>query len=512
MEGKLRLILGDQLNINHSWFSKVAPNTTYVLCEQLSEATYTRHHIQKLVGFFAAMRSFAVELERLGHQVIYFKINDPSNQQDFSKNINQLITAKSIQKFEYQLPDEYRLDEYFKKYCMTLKISYEAFDTEHFYTTRTDLLHYFKGKKNHTMEFFYRNMRKNYGILLNLDGSPYGGKWNFDSLNQKKWNTKSPIPSELKFSNNVAGILADIKQLKIETIGTIQNETIALPITRSQALKQLEFFCTHLLMYFGDYQDAMHTEQPFLFHSKLSFALNLKLISPKEIVQHSLSHYKKNQDKIHISQLEGFIRQILGWREYMRGMYWKFMPDLKQMNYFNHTHKLPEFYWTAKTKMNCLKCAVQTSLDFSYAHHIQRLMILGNFALLSEVNPDELDEWFLGIYMDAVQWVQLPNTRGMSQYADGGLIATKPYVSAASYVNRMSDYCKGCHYDHNAKTGDKSCPFNSLYWNFLIQKRPLLNDNNRMKMMFSLLDKKSPNEVEFIQDRARDIIQHPDRY
>lgn len=265
-------------------------------------------------------------------------------------------------------------------------------------------------------------------------------------------------------------------------------------------------------MHFGDFQDAMHTNQTYLFHSRLSFALNTKLMSPKDVVKTVLNYYLANQKSIHISQIEGFVRQIIGWREYMRGMYWALMPDYKNLNTLGNTNKLADFFWTGNTKMNCLKNAITNSLNSGYAHHIQRLMVTGNYALLTQTNPDEVDAWYLGIYVDAIEWVQLTNTRGMSQFADGGKVATKPYVSSGVYIYKMSNYCDECHYDKNKKTEDNACPFNSLYWNFLDEKRMLLKDNFRMKMMYSVLDRMNTEELKALKNKAKHIIEYQDAY
>ena len=267
-----------------------------------------------------------------------------------------------------------------------------------------------------------------------------------------------------------------------------------------------------MLIHFGTYQDAMHAEQEYLFHSRLSFAMNVKILSPKNVVDTVLNYWRKHGEDIDISQVEGFIRQIIGWREYMRGMYWNLMPDYKNLNHLNNTNKLPEFFWTGETKMNCLSKSVNNSLDNAYAHHIQRLMITGNYALLTQIHPDDVDAWYLGIYIDAVEWVQLPNTRGMSQFADGGKIATKPYVSSGSYINKMSNYCGDCKYNVKEKITKNACPFNSLYWNFLDDKREKLEPLFRMKMMYSLLNKMKPEDVHAIKVKAKDIIENPDTY
>ncbi|PKV65352.1 MULTISPECIES: cryptochrome/photolyase family protein [unclassified Polaribacter] len=508
---KLRLILGDQLNSQHSWFRETDSNVIYCIFEMRQETDYVTHHIQKVTGFFAAMRNFAKELKIANHAVIYFNINDKKNTQSLVENLTILIEENNIEKFEYLSPDEYRLDQQIKSFCKNLPIDSRVFSSEHFYTEREDLETFFKGKKQFLMENFYRNMRKKHQILM-IDKQPEGGKWNYDASNRKKWKGDTLIPQEINFDTNVEDILSDIKKAKIETIGKINSKYFEYPISRKQAIQQLNYFCEHLLVHFGDYQDAMHTDKIYLFHSRISFAMNTKIISPKEIIDTVLETYRKQQDAIDISQVEGFIRQILGWREYMRGMYWMLMPEYKKENFLDNKNKLPEFFWTGKTKMNCLKNAINNSLENGYAHHIQRLMITGNFALLTQIHPDEIDAWYLGIYVDAIEWVQLPNTRGMSQFADGGKIATKPYVSSGSYISKMSNYCESCIYKKAKKFEDDACPFNTLYWNFLDEKQEKLSSNFRMKMMYSLLNKMSSEDRARIKEKANHIIKNLNEY
>ena len=507
----LRLLLGDQLNIEHSWFKSVDQKVTYAMFEMRQEIDYVTHHVQKLCGFLLAMRQFAKELENRGHQIVYYKIDDIRNSHQLDHNLEFLIQNMEITHFEYQLPDEYRLDEQLKIFCRQLDISFKNVDTEHFYTSRNELTEFFRGKKQLIMESFYRYMRKKHQLLM-LGDQPEGGQWNFDKSNRKKWKGTPAIPQAIFFENDIETIVDAIEKLKINTIGTLSENRLDFPVTRNQALQQLKYFCNHLLLYFGDYQDALHTEELNLFHSRLSFALNCKLIAPKEVLHEVIHYYRLNQEKIHISQVEGFVRQIIGWREYMRGIYWKEMPEYASKNELQNHHKLPKFYWNGKTKMNCLKQCIENSLDHAYAHHIQRLMITGNFALLLQVNPDEVDFWYLGIYMDAIEWVQLTNTRGMSQYADGGLLATKPYVSSASYIHKMSNYCVKCNYDRSKRVGENACPFNSLYWNFLDDKRSFLSKNRRMGMMYNLLNKIPGEELSEIKKRAYQIIENPDAY
>ena len=505
----LRLILGDQLNHKHSWFHTGPENTTYVMMEMRQETDYVVHHIQKVLGFFSSMRNFSEYLKERGHDVIYFKINDKNNKQDLKKNLKSLISERNFEKFEYQLPDEYRLDEQLKKICNGLIIESEAYDTEHFFTSRGDLEKFFKGKKQLTMEYFYRDMRKKHNILMVDSNNPEGGKWNFDKSNRKKWKGEPDIPHERGFRKDVSGILEEINKAGIKTIGSVDEKNFNWPTSRQDALSTLNYFCKNLLIHFGDFQDAMHTDEAYLFHSRLSFSLNTKLISPKEVIDSVLEHYYDHKDEIDISQAEGFIRQILGWREYMRGIYWKEMPGYARSNRLRNQNDLPPFFWNAETNMNCLHHSIKNSLENAYSHHIQRLMIIGNYALLTQTHPDEVDKWYLGIYIDAIEWVEITNTRGMSQFADGGVVATKPYVSSGSYINKMSNYCKSCHYNVNKKTEENACPFNSLYWNFLDANRKEFRKNQRMNMMMSLLEKKNSEEIEKIRKRAAEIINNP---
>ncbi len=504
--------MGDQLNHKHSWYDQTEEDTYYFMAEMRQETDYATHHVQKVVAFFESMQNFARWLEARGHSVIYYALDDPENEQQLPKNLDQLISDYDIEKFEYQLPDEYRLDEQLKSFCTSLSIASEVFDTEHFLTRRNDLATFYEGKKEMTMEYFYRHMRKKYDILMVSNSNPEGGKWNFDKSNRKKWKGKPEIPHERGFRKNVSATLKRIRDAGVKTMGSISEENFNWPTSREDALSVLNYFCKNLLVHFGDYQDAMHTEEVYLFHSRLSFAMNSKLLHPREVIESAIDYWRTHKDAIDISQVEGFVRQILGWREYMRGIYWKEMPSFGRSNKLDNQNPLPEFYWTGKTKMNCLKQTISQSLEHAYAHHIQRLMITGNFALLAQCHPNEVDAWYLGIYIDAIEWVEITNTRGMSQFADGGIVATKPYVSSGSYINKMSNYCKDCHYSVSKKVEERSCPFNSLYWNFLDDKKAHFKDNQRMNMMMAMLEKKSAEDLSQLKERAAEIIRNPDNF
>ena len=498
----LRLILGDQLNENHSWIQTKEDHVTYVLMEVRQETDYVKHHVQKIAAFFAAMRAFARRLNDLGHRVIYLRMDEPSNLQSFEANLKALIQRKQYSRFEYLLPDEYRLDEELKNTAENLGVPYDVGDTEHFLTQRLDVRDFFAGKKQYLMETFYRNMRKKYKILM--DGSkPAGGKWNFDQSNRRRYDGSVPIPEPMGFNNNVTDIIAMISKAKVKTFGDIEPDNLVWPVTRTQAAEALKDFLKNRLPHFGTFQDAMTTRIWSLFHSRLSFALNTKMLHPLDVIRGTVDTWKANPNAIGIEQVEGFVRQILGWREYMRGMYWALMPEFADMNFFKHTRSLPRFYWDAQTKMACMVAAIGQSLAHAYAHHIQRLMVTGNFALLLGVHPDDVDAWYLGIYIDAIQWVEITNTRGMSQYADGGIIATKPYVASANYINSMSDYCRDCHYDHKARYGAGACPFNSLYWDFLVRHRQKLEQNRRVGLMYRAWDRKDSAEQQKILKQAQ---------
>jgi deoxyribodipyrimidine photolyase-related protein len=497
----LRLVLGDQLHEHHSWFKKVDRDVTYVMMEIRQETDYVKHHIQKVAAFFAAMRAFYERLHRLGHRGVYLKLDDGENRQTIEKNLIDLIGRKNFTRFEYLLPDEYRLDAQLRKLATALPVPILAVDTEHFLTERHELEHFFKGKKRYLMESFYRRMRKRHGIMMDGAG-PAGGKWNYDQKNRQAYDHKIPIPQPLVFNNDVADICRTIRRSGVKTIGQIEPESLIWPISRDQSLDLLKAFLKDGLPAFGTYQDAMTVANWHLFHARLSFALNSKMLHPLEVIEAAVHAWEDKKSNIAIQQIEGFVRQVLGWREFMRGVYWAQMPGMDRMNYFNHTADLPDCYWTGETRMACMQAAVGQSLKHAYAHHIQRLMVTGNFALLAGVHPDAVDQWYLGVYIDAVQWVELPNTRAMSQFADGGLVATKPYISSANYIHKMSDYCETCDYDWQKRHGHRACPFNSLYWAFFDRHRRRLLKNPRVAMMYRTWDRMQEKEKKLVLKQA----------
>ena len=358
----LRLILGDQLNAKHSWFKKEDKAVTYVMMEVRQETDYVKHHIQKVLAFFAAMRAFAETLKEKGHAVIYLRLDDPDNKQTIADNIKQLLKKKQYTRFEYLLPDEYRLDTELRKLAKALSVSGEAVDTEHFVSRREDFEDFFDGKKRYLMESFYRQMRKKHEILMDGD-KPQGGRWNFDVENRRRYDGRVPIPKPKLFRNDVSALHKMIDKAGVKTFGKIKPKSLIWPINRSQAKSLLNAFLKDGLKDFGTYQDAMTTESWSLFHARISFALNTKMLHPLEVIEAAIRTWEKQKRSIKIQQIEGFVRQILGWREYMRGIYWTLMPKLGRMNFFNHRAALPDYYWTAETKMRCMHAAIGQSLD-----------------------------------------------------------------------------------------------------------------------------------------------------
>lgn len=507
MARELRLILGDQLNARHSWYRQVDPDVLYVMAELRQETDYVVHHVQKVLAFFAAMRKFSQALKTAGHQVLYLTLDDTQDWPDLLQGLAQLCATHKITSLRYQAPDEYRLDQMLSRLPGLLDAEVFMDDTEHFLTSRDAWQNY----PNNRMEFFYRALRRHYRVLLDEAGQPLGGRWNFDQENRHKLPAKQPLPSPLLFDEDVTELHDQLQRHAIQTLGQVDPKHLIWPLTRKDAKRLFQFFLEHCLADFGRYQDAMTDRGWSLFHSRLSFCLNTKMLHPLEIIQTTENYWKTHQEQISLAQVEGFIRQILGWREYVRALYWEKMPGYAEMNELAATRPLPEFYWHGKTHMACMAQAIQQSLEHAYAHHIQRLMLTGNFALLTGIHPDQVDAWYLGIYIDAIEWVELPNTRGMSQFADGGWIASKPYAASANYIHKMSDHCAGCHYDHKRKTGQGSCPFNSLYWHFLHRHRDQFCKNPRLALTYANWNKFSTSEQEAILATAETYLQQLDQ-
>lgn len=495
MAKTLRLILGDQLNHKHSWFTERHDDVLYVIAELREEASYVRHHVQKVCAFFAAMEAFARSLTKDGHKVLYLTLDDTKDDKHIALMLNRLCRDHDCNRIEYQQPDEWRLLKQLRELRID-GVSIIERETEHFTVPFSELPKYFKSGKASRMEAFYRKLRKQHNILLE-DGLPFGGQWNYDTANRKKLKKQNidDLPEPLVFANDVTPFLARIKKHNIETIGH-KRESLLFPINRSQSIDLLTFFCQNCLPDFGRFQDAMTCQSDHrwsLYHSRLSFSLNTKMLHPMEVIDAAIAAWRDN-DEIDIAQVEGFVRQILGWREFVRGIYWANMPDYAELNALNAKKDLPDYFWTGKTRMRCMAESINQSLDYAYAHHIQRLMITGNFCLLAGIEPSQVDEWYLGIYIDALEWVEMPNTRGMSQFSDNGIVGSKPYAASSNYVHKMSDYCQHCEYDRNNKTGENACPFNSLYWHFMERHRDQFESNPRIGMVYRNWDKQT-NEV-----------------
>lgn len=498
----LRLILGDQLNPEYRWFKQVDADIVYLMFEMRQETDYVIHHAQKVVSIFAAMRQFSTSLQRAGHRVHYVRIDEPAAAKPLTQLLSQALREYQASSLEWQEPDEWRLDHQLRAWASQQTVTTRVLLADHYLTTRQAVGDFFEQRKHWLMETFYRRMRRTHQILIDTDGQPLGGQWNYDRQNRRSWpGTPRPLPERLN-AHDHRPIWQSIQAAGVKTFGAAPTAQSPWPIDRHEALKQLHRFITERLFYFGDYEDAMSTLEPRLFHSQLSFALNTKMLGPLEVIQTAVEAAAQHQ--LPLAAIEGFVRQILGWREFVRGVYWAKMPDYAQLNRLNQSGALPQWFWTGETKMRCLSYCLQQSLHHTYAHHIQRLMVIGNFSLLAGLNPQEVHQWYLGVYIDAFEWVSLPNTLGMSQFADGGLFATKPYVSSASYIHRMSDYCRGCYYSKQEKVGERACPFNSLYWDFYSRHALTFRHNPRVALVYRQLDKMSSSTVrEFRQQAAQ---------
>ena len=499
----LRLVLGDQLNPEHPWFASVRPDVVYVLMEIRQETDYVLHHAQKILAIFAAMRRFADQLRAAGHRVSYLAIDAPDKRQSLTANLDALLAQHAASTLEYQQPDEWRLDVQLRQYAAQQSIAVHCVDSAHFLTSREEVARFFGSRKRWTMELFYRHMRQRHGVLLEPDGQPLGGRWNFDAENRKAWRGDPPEPPDLRPRHDLRTLWQTISAAGVASFGDPCADALRWPLDRGEALQQLEAFIQYGLPHFGDYQDAISAQAPRLFHSLLSFALNVKMLGPAEVIARVEAAGRDGQAPL--AAVEGYIRQILGWREYVRGVYWAQMPGYAESNALGHTRPLPDWFWTGNTRMACVRSAVKLSLANAHAHHIQRLMVIGNFALLAGLDPQALHRWYLGIYIDAFEWVELPNTLGMSQFADGGLLATKPYVSAAAYLHRMGDHCGQCRYRRDLRTGARACPFNALYWDFLDRHAPRLAHNPRLALPYRQLARMPAGERQALAQQAAQL-------
>jgi len=487
--GVIRLILGDQLSMQISSLNELNKEKDVVLmCEIQEEAQYVKHHKKKIAFIFSAMRHFSRDLKMAGYPVVYVKLDDPCHTGSFFGEIQKLVAEQEIEKIVVTHPGEYRLLKEIERWSSQLGLPVEIKEDDRFLSSLSDFKKWSKGRSQVRMEYFYREMRKKYNILMEGD-LPVGGQWNYDRDNRKPYKALSSFPEYTRFSQDdiTQEVLALVESRFSDHFGDLLPFHFA--VTKAEAQKVLDEFINNRLVFFGDYQDVMMDGQPWLYHSHISFYLNVGLLLPLECIKAAEQAFKKGLAPL--NAVEGFIRQILGWREYVRGIYWLKMPEYRQENFLKAQQKLPSLYWTGDTKMNCLKDCVDQTKRYAYAHHIQRLMVLGNFALLVGVHPEALNHWFLLVYADAYEWVELPNVSGMILFADGGYLASKPYAAGGGYIDRMSNYCQGCGYKVSEKVGKTACPFNYLYWDFLVRHESTLSRNPRLTMMYRLYEKMS---------------------
>ncbi|MBE04863.1 MAG: cryptochrome/photolyase family protein [Gammaproteobacteria bacterium] len=497
----LHLVLGDQLSeVISSLEGYNSEQGVILMCEVLEEVTYVKHHKKKIAFIFSAMRHFAEELKQRGYKIAYTKIEDPNNAGTFKGEVERLLENHNINKIIVTHPGEYRLLNDIKNWEAYFGMPVEIRPDTRFLCSTEEFANWVEGRKNLRMEHFYRSMRKKYSILLE-DNKPVGGQWNYDAENRKPPKNRLQIP--LPYIRPVDAITQTVLEIVAEKFGDHFGDLqpFYFAVTRDHALDALQNFIEQRLHYFGDYQDAMIEDEPWMYHSHLSFYLNNGLLLPLECVRAAEESYIKGLAPL--NAVEGFIRQVIGWREYIRGIYWLKMPEYQEQNFLNAHRQLPDFYWTKNTKMNCVQQCISETEKNSYSHHIQRLMITGNLALLLGVNPKYVSEWFLSVYADAYEWVELPNVLGMASFADGGYLASKPYAAGGSYINKMSNYCGNCSYKVSQKNGHDACPFNFLYWDFFDRNRDALKSNYRIGMIYSTFDKMPEGKKQAIRNDSK---------
>jgi deoxyribodipyrimidine photolyase-related protein len=501
------LILGDQLWLqNPALLAADKKRDRVLMVEAPQESTHVWSHKARSALFLAAMRHFAEELRAQGFSVDYLKLGAHPHA-SLASAWAQQIEALQPERVSVCEPGDWRVEQALIAVCKKHKIPLNLLPDSHFLISRAEFVRWAAGKtgtapKQLRMEMFYRHMRKTTGILMQ-DGEPEGGQWNYDAENRESFGKHGPhdVPQPSRFAPDALtqSALADVQQHFADHPGSLDN--FNWPVTRSQALRALKAFITHRLPRFGQYQDAMWSDEPFLFHSLISSSLNLRLLDPREVIDAALKAYRSGA--VELAGVEGFIRQILGWREFMRGVYWLDMPQMREANHYGCTTALPKWYWSGKTQMHCMRQAIGQTLAHGYAHHIQRLMVTGNFALIAGLIPQEVCDWYLAVYVDAVEWVELPNTAGMALYANGGRFTTKPYAASGAYIKRMSNYCAGCRYKPEIKSGAGACPMTVFYWDFLIRNEAELRRNQRAALMMKNLDRMTPQERQAIQTTAR---------
>ncbi|RNC94992.1 MAG: cryptochrome/photolyase family protein [Oricola sp.] len=497
----LRMLLGDQLSRDLSALRDADPeHDVIVMAEVWDEATYVRHHKKKIAFIFAAMRHFAAGLEAEGFTVDYRRLDaDDDAIASFTDALWAAIDRHGADRIVVTEAAEWRVLAMQQGWADLFGIQVDIRDDDRFIASRADFARWADGRKALRMEYFYREMRKKTGYLME-DGGPAGGQWNFDADN------RAPPKDGLDFPDRPDWTVDETTREVLDLVGERFGdhfgdlEPFAYPVTRRQALHYLNWFVEHALPDFGTFQDAMVTGAALMFHSHLSALINVGLLDPRECCKRAEKAWRDGA--VPINAAEGFIRQIIGWREFIRGVYWRNMPDYGDSNALGATRDLPDWFWSGETHMNCLRQAITETKENAYAHHIQRLMVIGNFSLLAGLDPKQVQEWFLIVYHDAYEWVEMPNVVGMALYADDGLFASKPYASSGAYIDKMSDYCGSCRYRVKVKNGPKACPFNYLYWNFLIENRETLAGNRRMGMMYGTLDRMSGDKVEAVRDDA----------
>ncbi len=500
---RLILVLGDQLDENSTALSDIDPvHDTVWMAEVLEESTHILSSKQRTAVFLSAMRHFALQLKERGLRLMYARLDDPDNTGTLAGELAKAIQQVKPSHLVMTAPGDWRVLQSLRGVAQQHGLSLEIRDDTHFFCTVRDFQKHAATRKQLRLEFFYRELRQKTGILMN-GRQPEGGRWNFDTDNRNSFGVQGPgmLPAPVRFEPD---------SMSLEVMALVNRQLAGHPgelssmgwlVTRAQALQALEAFIAHRLAHFGVYQDAMWEGEAWLYHSHLSCALNLKLLNPREVIQAAIDAY--HQGHAPLALVEGFVRQILGWREYVRGIYWTQMPDYLERNAMNAQAALPAFYWTGDTEMACLRDALTQTLTHGYAHHIQRLMVTGLYALLLGVRPQAVHAWYLGVYVDAVEWVELPNTLGMSQFADGGLMASKPYIASGKYIDRMSNHCKGCRYEPGQSVGENACPFTTLYWDYLNQHAEALSNNSRMAMQLKNLNRLSDEAREAIARQAQ---------
>ncbi|MBS0185894.1 MAG: cryptochrome/photolyase family protein [Proteobacteria bacterium] len=500
----LRFIFWDQLSHSISSLKNIQPNDIVLMCELRDEVTRIPHHPKKIALWFAAMRHFAEELRFKGVNVKYIDFDNPFNTHNLTGEVKRAVHDHSIQKIIVTEPGEYHFQETIKSWEKSLNVHVEIFSDDRFLCSIDEFKQWAENKKELRMEYFYRTMRKKYNLLMESDGSPAGGLWNYDKENRK------PPSSNIIPIKRISHKKSDILKSVLDLVRNHFNhhfgdlDPFYYAITRNQALMELDHFIDKILPHFGDYQDAMLKGEAYLFHSLLSSYINIGLLLPLEVCEKAEAVYKVG--KVSLNSAEGFIRQVLGWREFIRGIYWFKMPEYGELNNLEAKTPLPEFYWGGSTHMACVSEAVSHTKIHAYSHHIQRLMVTGNFALLTGVDVKAVQEWYLAVYSDAYEWVEMPNTLGMALFGDGGIVASKPYAASGQYIHKMSNFCKQCYYDVKDMTGPRACPFNALYWSFLYKHRNKFSKIPRLSFMYATWDKFEVSKKSAIIAKASDIL------